>query len=395
MSAEQDAIIFIGLNKSASDEVKSLRDSGNKVIFIGDSKTQDQIKVGNKNFNLNLREDIVNYVKTFHVAPAQESQIVTAIEFGGPYIRDELAELAKVWADFEKKGKGATRFIISGHSTGHRFFSDFQSNNGALDTEQIEKIASALPKAAGMIEDLHLAACYAGKEKHLNAWRKVFPNIQSIWAYSDSAPGTASGSKIHLTRWDKATRGSKFDLNRAIVARTRKGQNVAVWTRIYGYQSESSATIPDLLARITQAESTYQSYFNGSLEVANPQTGSLRNYYGDLQSLLGHPLVTTELISRYGPRKEVTIRLLFFNTEIRAKFSSHHSSLISNGYRAIGSVPPNFIQLNRKSSIAAINDYESKLSSLSKKPAEAVKLLEVLVHGLKELDPKFIPDNWI
>lgn len=392
MSTERDTIIFIGLNETAADEVKALRAAGNQLIVIGKNSPRDKIKIGTQAYDLYRHNELVNFVKQLRVNPAQETQLVAAIESGGANIRDELAELAVVWAEIEKKGSGATRFIISGHSAGGDVWGD---TDNILEIELIKKIAVAMPSAAGLIEDLHIAACYAGQEKNLIKWRNIFPNVETIWAYSDSAPGSNLGAINHLIPWAKATRGSKYELDRSIVAKTRKGQNVAVWTKRHGYQAQKSSKIQDLLRRIILAEPTYQAYFTGSLDVADPYSGELRDYYNDLHALLGHPNATGEEIRHYTPRKDTTLRILYFSSKIKMRFAREHAALITRGYKAIGEPAPNFAQLSRKDCIKKADDYERKMAAGKVQSTDATKLSDALVHGLKELAPTHIPYIWI
>jgi hypothetical protein len=161
MSETRDTIVLLGLNKSAKYEAEELRKKGNKVIFIGQGNTADQIKFKGNNYSLATRSGITDFVKTLGLSPLQETKLVSALEIGSSDIRDELAQLAIHWTEFEKKGSGASRFILSGHSIERSFWGD---DNGILDMGVIKKLAEALPNAAAKIEDLHLSACYSGKE---------------------------------------------------------------------------------------------------------------------------------------------------------------------------------------------------------------------------------------
>jgi hypothetical protein len=391
MSRETDAIIFLGLNKSATHEANVLKQQGNKVIFIGKG-TPDEIIVSKQKYDLKTRRGITDFVKTLGLGPSGESNLISAIEAGGDDIRDELAKLAEVLVDLDKKGVGATRLIISGHSIGGSFWGD---HNGMLEIDNIKRIVASTPLAAGLIEDLHLSACYSGKENDLKTWRTVFPNVQTIWAYSGSAPGSHSGATVHMTRWDKATRNLKDSLDRSIAARTRKGKNVAVWSKRFGYQSQNSSSITDILARIIGAQAMYQSYFDGTKVVSNTQTGELRDYYNDLHALLGHPLVTSAQRIQYEPELETTIRLIYFDKSVKKAFTRHHAGLIADGYREAGMSAPDFAVLSRKNCLKAVDDFTKKVSGLAVKSPNILKLEDELSSGLRDLKPSHIPGNWI
>ena len=387
-----DAIIFLGLNPSASDEAQSLRKQGNKVIFIGKGKIPDRITHKKIKYNLSSRLGIENYIRTLGLLPAQNIKLVNAINTAGYDIKDELGEFVAILAKMEKTNKGPSRLVLSGHSIGNIFWGD---NNGSLEIQNVKEIANTLLKAAALIEDLHISACYSGKERDLRSWRNVFPNVSTIWAYSGSAPGSYTGATIHLSKWDKATRGSKTALDRAIAEKTRKGQNVSVWSKKFGYQSKNSTAILDLLNRITNpnAERTYLLYFSGVSNVIDTQSGPLRNYYNDLQELVAHPLVTPTQISIYRPRLETTIRLIYFDKTIKKKFSSVYANEFNNAYRLQGKAQPNFSKLSRKECLAEIARFEQ--AAVANSSPEVTRAKELLVHGLKNLESAYIPENWI
>jgi hypothetical protein len=392
MSTEMDTIIFMGMNKTGADEVRSLRNAGNKVIFIGNSTVQDSINIGKRRYNLSNHTDVVDYVKQLKITPAQEQMLIVAIESAGAHSRDELAQLAKVLAEIDKKGAGPTRFILSSHSAGTVFWGE---NNGSLEINDFKKIADALPTATGLIEDLHLAGCNSGSENNIRKWRAVFPNVQTIWGYVEEAPKANNGSQTHLQRWDKATRGIKAEIDRAVAAKTLRGDHVAVWSSRFGYQFRKASVIETLLARIRSAEPMYNQYFEGTLMVINPHQGELRDFYNDLQALLGHPLVTEEQKRTYSARKDTTLLLLYFDTKIKSKFMRVHATLIENGYKAIGEKAPDFSRLSRKECVKESIDFSYRVRAKKITTGVAVELSEELAHGLKNLETKHVPLNWI
>lgn len=385
-----DSIILMGLNKSSEHEAAALRAKGNTVHYIGDSAAPNKIRHNGKNYNLSNRSEISAFVKTLGLNSAEETNLISAIENGGPDIRDELAQFASVLTELEKKGATTTRFILSGHSIGTTYWGD---GNGMLEISDVKKVAASIPNSALIIEDLHLSACYSGKEKDIKEWRKVFPNVKTIWAYSGSAPGSYSGATVHQHRWDGATRGVVEDLDRSVAFRTRKGKNVVVWSKKSGYVSGAGVSITVLENRIISAESTYQAFYNGTRNVVDTQNGPLRHYYNDLQALMGHALVTPSLQNRYRPRLEAAIRLIYFDKKIKSKFASHHAALINRGYRALGMAPPGFAGITRKQCLDRIREFSRRAGSSSSPDVQ--KLKDELVNGLKELKSSHIPSNWI
>lgn len=385
-----DEIIFLGLNPSAIDEARSLRNQGNKVLFVGRGGTPDSITHARKKYNLRLSSDVEAFVKTLGLSSDQSQKLSSAINMASSDIKDELAQFIAILSQMEKRNSGPGRLVLSGHSLGDYFWGE---HNGSLEIEKIKEIAEALPGAAALIEDLHLSACYSGKERYLTSWRGVFPNVSTIWAYSGSAPGTYSGAKKHLSIWNSSTKGNKIKLDRSIANNTRKGKSVAVWSKFFGYQAKGSSAINDLISRINSAEPTYWSYFSGQSIVQNTQNGPLRDYYNDLQELIGHELATPSQLNQYRARLETTIRLIYFTKSIRGKFSSHYAAELSSAYKTLGVPKPDYSKLSRKECLDKINKFEQ--AAASNHSPDVAKVKELLVHGLKNLEKAYIPSNWI
>ena len=392
MGKERDTIVLLGLNKTGAHEAKALREKGNKVIYIGPGGTAGSVKVGKTAYKLTTHKEVAVFVKSLGLDAAHEKKAISAIRSADLDIRDELAQLAVFWSGVQKKGNGATRFIISSHSSGGYFWGE---KNGFFTLNNISKLAEAMPKAVGVIEDLHLSACYSGKKKDLEKWQKIFPGVHTIWAYSGSAPGAHSGATLHMSLWDSATRDNKYELDRSIAKNTRKGKEVAVWSRRFGYKKKSSTDIISLMGRIRRAESTYISYFNGSRAVIVTSSGPLRDYYNDLQELSNHPHASTEQVNKYESRRETTLRLIYFNKKIRKQFSQYHAKLIKSGYEKIGLKAPVFSRLNRKDTMRYIDNFLSKYKAIKEKTPEIDKLKDELINGLRDLKVSHIPASWI
>src|SRR5262249_1723491 len=155
-------------------------------------------------YHLAVDSELDAFVDHLHLDPTPSKAIKDAIATAGNDARDEAAHIAWVWAAAERGGGGPGRPSISGHRGGGGCWGD---NNGMLKRDTVAKLAGAMPKAAAQVEDLHLAACYCGGKSDLEKWLGIFPHLLTIWAYSGSAPGSASGAAAHLSLWDRATRG--------------------------------------------------------------------------------------------------------------------------------------------------------------------------------------------
>jgi hypothetical protein len=114
-----------------------------------------------------------------------------------------------------------------------------RKGNGVLLSENIRALASAFPRAAAAVEDLYLSACNTAGD--IADWPKIFPNLQTIWAYLHTAPSLETGAGTHMRMWDRATRGHQKRIDRLVAKNTGRGENVAVWSRLYGLQPANAA----------------------------------------------------------------------------------------------------------------------------------------------------------
>jgi hypothetical protein len=387
----RDDILLIGLNPSATREADALKKNGNGVIFVSD--TDDKITASGTTYDLTNPAEVKAFVATLGLSAAAERDVADAINNAGTDARDEAAKIAWVWSAGERGGGVPARLIISGHSVGDIYWGD---NNGTLQRDTVGALAKAMPKAAAQVEDLHLAACYCGGQRDLEAWLLIFPSVNTMWAYNGSAPGTDSGAIAHLLLWDLASRGDKKTLDRLVAEKTRKGENVAVWSRLHGYVSGKRAEpLSDLRSRVTAADPTFDQYFKGDKTVSNTQVGELRSYYNDVQAMIQHPDLPAADRPALERKRDVTIRLIYFDKSIKGKFAGNHAALIDSGYRSLGLTPPNFATLSRKDILKAIDTYGTAVKAAASPSADALRLRTELENGLRDLQTKNVPESWI
>jgi hypothetical protein len=386
---------MVGMNTAtANHEASHLRGRGVNVTQVKDAAVNDTIKVGPTTYDLTNDAGIQGFVGTLGLPRAQSDKIADVIRGGGPDARDELAQIAQVWAKGEKGGSVPSRLMVSSHSTGGMYWGD---DNGTIQRASIMQLADAMPQAARQVQDIHLSACYSGGQDAMNAYRAAFPHAKTIWAYTGSAPGAHSGATTHMSRWDAATRGDKNALTLALAAGTRKGENVAVWSEAHGYlDGRPPESIAAVQARVTAGEPTYAGHFQGDHAVADTQNGPLRRYYNDVQAALQHTGLPAAERPALELRKEQTIRLLYFTKTVAPNFQKHHAASIAAGYSAVGMTPPDFSTLSRKDALAQIAAFEAKVGQLgASAPAAARSLLGPLTSGLRDLNPAAIPPTWI
>jgi hypothetical protein len=398
-----DDTLVLGMNPHTQAEAEAIQKSkpSSRVTTLQDSFRDDQVRTRGSDGAMrvhDLRTDagLRSFVATLGLPLAQGQQVAAAIASAGEDARDELAQLAQVWARAEKGGVVPSRLVLSGHSGGSGLWGEEGSfSNGVLSRRSLAMLAAAMPRAAAGVEDLCIAACYNGGETTMEAWRSLFPRLQTMWAYDGSAPGTFSGATAHLARWEKATRGEVDSLRPDLLRGLRKGENLAVWSRLGGHQTATvGASTADLRVRQAAGHATFERYFRGDEVVRDAQRGPLREHYNTLQSLLGRPEVPASERAGLERARDQTLRLLFYGN-VSARFQETHRAVIQRGFSALGLNVPDFSRLDRQGALALIQSFEAELGRRNPRPVEAQRLMPLLTEGLRDLQRSRIPDNWL
>jgi hypothetical protein len=295
-----------------------------------------------------------------------------------------------VWAYAERGGVIPGRMVLSGEHVGGGMFWG-KGGRGTLLISNVGALAAAFPRVANAIEDLHMSACNSAIE--IPQWPKIFPRLKTIWAYARSCPGTFTGASNHLALWDRATRGRVKSVDRLIARGTRKGADVVVWSFLRGLATGEVNTIAELRARFAAAHATYESYFEGDAIVVDTGAGPLRDYYELLQAILRHVDLPDSDRPSFEKRRDVTIRLIFYDASVKGNFGRAYRSVIGPGYEALGMAPPDFARMTRKEALASISVFEEKADANRNEAVE--KLRPYLVEGLLQLSERYIPVSWV
>lgn len=389
-----DDILHVGMNKDSTYEVDVLKRRGNSVIHVGDTAANDRITTGDGvSHDLDTEEGRMAFAMTLRLPVAQSQAVAAAIGTAGPDAKDELAQIAQVWARAENGGPMPSRLVLSGHNVGSGVWGD---DNGKLTFEALGALAEAMPRAARRVEDLHLAACYSGGQAAMEMYRGMFPNAKTIWAYTGSAPGVYSGAEAHLRRWDTATRGDKATLDRTVAEGTRKGENIAVWSAQHGYvDGKPPVPLEDVRSAHDAQRGALVEHLSGAQAVENPQTGPLREFYNQTQRLLQHADLPPAERPALEKERDQTIRLLYFTKTIAPRFQSTHGEKVRAGFEAAGLPVPDFSKLSRAEALASIAAFEQAASGLNPQPRAVQTLLPMLTEGLRDLSAARIPESWI
>jgi len=397
--ARPNDIVFLGMGKDTRFEVRDLQARGVKVLGINDSAKPDEVtfKVGGRmdTYDLTKDADVDRYVKDIGLTGGKAKQAADLVKLAGADARDETAQVVRAFIQAERGERTMERLVLSGHSVGSGVWGD---ENGYFELETLKKIAAAYPKAAAQVEDFLVAGCYSSSERHVQLFREMFPNLKTSMAYGDSAPGTWSGAMVHNQRWEEATRGrgDPGRLDRELLAGTRKGDNVAIWNAADGYQADGpQRPLAELRAELARTDPATRPYFSGEQNVADTQSGPLRDSYRAIQRLLGSREVPASERPALEARRDATIRMIFYDAPVKGKFQEAYAAPIQVGFAAVGLPVPDFSKLSRKDALAKIEAFETALAARNPKPAAAQSLRSLLVDGLRDLKPAVIPNTWV
>jgi hypothetical protein len=397
----QNDVLFVGMNKYTDNETKGLKANGAKVTVVKDTKVDDTVTTGTgksaQSHDLATDAGRKSFVATLGLDKAQAAEVETVLKDAGADARDELAQVAQVWAEGEKGGKVPGRLVLSGHSGGNSIWGGEDGfSNGSLRRESLTALAKAMPKAAAQVEDLALSACYCGGESSITNWKEGFPNAKTVLAYHDKSPsGADNGSTSHLKRWEKLTRGDKEALKPEDFGGLAKSKNVATWSVKHGYLTPGAQEKPEVVRqRITDFQPQHAKYFSGETPPPTREPNPLRSHYRDLQDLAGRADTSAPEKAKLQGQIAQTIRLLKYDG-VKGEFQKAHGAEVKAGFEAVGLKAPDMSKLSRKDAMAQLATLEGAAAGKSPVPDATKKALELLQKGLRDLDPSLVPDNWI
>jgi hypothetical protein len=397
----QNDVLFVGMNKYTDNETQGLKANGAKVTVVKDTKVNDTVTTGTgkskQTHDLTTDAGRKDFVATLGLPAGQSAEIEKILKNAGADSRDELAQIAQVWAEGEKGGKVPGRLVLSGHSIGNGIWgSEDGFSNGTLKRDRLTELAKAMPKAAAQVQDLAISACYCGGESSITQWKEGFPNAKTVLAYHDKSPsGADGGSTSHLKRWEKLTRGDVEALKPEQFGGLTKSKNVATWSVKHGYLTPGAQEKPEVVRqRITDFQPQYAKYFSGETPPPARDPNPLRTHYRDLQDLAGRTDTSAAEKAKLQGQIAQTIRLLKYDG-VKGSFQKEYGADVKAGFEAVGLKAPDVSKLSRKDAMQQLANLEKAASGKSPVPDATKKALEVLQKGLRDLDPSLIPENWI
>ena len=248
LPAANDQILYLGANtdkNQADNEFKNLNFvAGGKATQIKTSTDSSITAANGQKFDLGKPGDVDAWSKTLGLPDAKATAVATAIKNASGAGRDELAQIATVWAKGENGGSVPSRLVLSGHVADRLM--DADGSNG-IESKDIQALAKAMPRAAAQVEDVMVSACYGGSKEQIDAWRGAFPNAKSIWTYGDGGhtvrdkSPTGAVAVEHLVEWEKETRGRSLPTAKPTTTMDEMGKstlhNVTLWTGSYHVRS--------------------------------------------------------------------------------------------------------------------------------------------------------------
>lgn len=398
-----DRVVYLGMNIDATRSASRQMSRHAQVTTITDDGPQDHVRNGDKIYDLRQKNGINAFAASLGLDKTSETGVIHALTICEKDAKDELGELAKVWAAGEKGAKIPSRLVLAGHSNGDGVWGD---NNGSLRLGPLLELSRALPHATAQIEDAFVTGCYSGGEVTMDQYLLIFPRAKTIWAYDAQAPGVDNGATLDQAGWEEATRGRQHKtLNRASAS---AGKNMAVWNYNTGYHAATGKLDLNALRGKVQwmEEYFYRPALKGEafaydgeqripIRITDPHTGLIRQYYSWLVRLTQHKNLPEDERAFWNEKKNQAIRLLYFSDTVAPAFEKNHRQEIAQGYRKLGLQAPNFGKLSRAAALKEVATFNAKLQKTPGAPADSQQLGILLERGLGELDPSLVPDGWV
>lgn len=387
----KNGIVYLGMNGHAADEAKKLNGlnagSGGAVAALP-QKEQDKLTTGGKTFDLTTEAGAARFVATLGLPNQLAVQAAEFLLGAGSGARDELAQLIRILSEAEMGARQIDRMVLSGHSVGSMIWGD---DNGEIGFGELKDLFDLFPKAAAQVQHLMLSACYTGGEGKMGQYTGMMPELDSVWAYHDSSPGTWSGAMDHMEDWEKATERGKpaSGVDPGLAAGTRKAANVSTWNKDDGYQGDKPLEIWELQQQLRSQQAVFDQHLSGAVEVTDTQSGPLRGYYNLVQRVLSHRDAPSALVADLTAKRDTTIRLIFFKL-VSSKFQAAHKDTLSAAYKGAGLAQPDFATLGRKGTLDAIRALEAAGGD-----AATAKAVDLLQRGLRDLQVEVIPTSWV
>ena len=309
-----------------------------------------------------------------------------ALEEADPAFREQMGDLMKIFAAAEKGEYRLERLVMSGHSNGIALWgeTDDKHNPGTFFIDaDFSNLVRAFPKAASQVQDIMFSGCFTINA--IEGCKRLFPNLQSAWAYGGYSPSIQQGSALQISKFEKETRGE------SVPTATGKSGSTAVWTRQNGYivGDPSDVNVDSLRVQLSNRLPFVASMNNGDAPL---DKAFLREYYSILHQLINHPECDSEERNRYEIDKERILRLRHWE-QVLLRFEAKHQEQMKAVYAEIGLPLPRLTDMTRRDLLSHLHQYQQALSN--NPSASAKEFFDNLLNkGLWVLHPDVIPEAW-
>ncbi len=388
----KDELLYIGMGKGAKAELQALAKQTN-VVGVINAKVSDQVIFDGAKYALGDSEQCAQYLQDLGVPFASMETLLPLFARVGDNSRDELGQLVRIFHEAELGERALDRVVVSGHSDGFVCWGE----SCRIDFDDLIQVCGVFWGASSQVRDLMLAGCNTGYEGTMKVYNECFPNLQSIWGYTGSAPGAHSGAQKHMKIWEAATRGDETpDMQdaRGDVRKTRKGGAVSTWTEREGYVETNPITLQQAEEHVRSRWYVFEEADAGTLIVGEHGNPALDALYLDLEALIHHRDTPVERQEELVPQLRKMLRLRHLNNVVR-NYVSDKQGVLDAGYAAAGVSQPNWKKLSRVETLAAIEEFAQHLpeGSDGKDPITIAYL--ALDQGLKYLSDTEIPEAMI
>jgi hypothetical protein len=378
-------ILYVGMN-NADPEIKALLgrykpgSSVGVTVVKGTAEETTTTIGGPTTFDLTTDSGMAALAQALTPAPAKQASLSALLKAQSGANRDDLAHVAKVYSDTEADGKDRmTRVVLSGHSGGLGVF----GTPGEIYFPALVELAGLFPTAANQTRHLIVAGCHTGDEGTiLDYYVKAYPSLLTVWAWWDVCP-TGPGAATAIVKWGSLTEHGEKQL-------PKQGAGIATWSGgVYEGSPSAKAPVSTVLASLRADDGRFQEYFDGTRSDRGPHGGWLDSYYGRVFAAARRPDVTGADHDEMEQKRQRALLLRFWQQSVTKNFWAQYGSIITRGYGT--ATAPDYANLSRKDALKAIADFPVSVTAPGPDKSAAASLLD----GLKNLDPKVIPDSMV
>ena len=332
-------ILYVGMN-NADPEVKSLlgrypSGSSVDVTVIKATEEQSATAVGGTTFDLTGDAGIEALAKSLTSEAARQAALARTLKAQAKDDRDDLAHVAKVYADTEADGKDRmTRVVLSAQ---RRHGCARLLGRGLL--QRARRVCRRVPQSGGPDKAPHRGRLSHRRRGHdprlLHQGLSHAPHrLGLVGRVPDRRRAAAA-----ITTWARLTEHGETTLPK------QGGAGIATWSGGV-YQGSPSAKAPasSVLSSVRSDDARFQEYLDGT-RAEGPHGGWLEAYYGRVFGAARRPDITGADHDEMEQKRQRALLLRFWKN-VAKHFSEKNGAAIAKGYGT--ATVPDYANLSRK-----------------------------------------------